>query len=85
MMKLRAFQTYIKIYLTNSFIWHSKFFAIALNLFVRKLDSSIYLYINYQTLNNFTIKNWYILLLVGKLLNLFSYAKYFIKFNLINT
>jgi len=40
------------------------------------------LYVDYRRLNKITIKNWYPLLLVGKLFNRFSYAKIFIKLDL---
>ena len=51
-------------------------------LFIPKADGIIYLYINYRHLNKIIIKNWYLLLLVGKLLNRFSYVKIFTKLNL---
>ena len=40
-------------------------------LFVLKKDGILYLYINYQQLNNITIKNRYVLLLMLELMNKF--------------
>lgn len=60
---------YIKNQLASSFIQLSRFFVKVFIFFDQKLDESLKLYINYQGLNNFTNKNKYLLLLVGKLLN----------------
>lgn len=53
--KLKTLKTYIKINLTNCFIWSSKSPAEAFILFVRKLNSSLRLYVNYCNLNNLKI------------------------------
>jgi len=42
------------------------------------------LYVNYKRLNKIIIKNRYPLLLVGELINRFSYAKIFIKLDICN-
>ena len=53
-------------------------------LFILKVDSIIYLYINYRYLNKIIIKNQYPLLLVSKLLNRLSHLKIFTKLDLYN-
>ena len=67
--KLVTSKTYIKTNLANGFIWPSKCLAGALILFNRKPDGSFRLCINYWGLNNITIKNQYLLFLIGKLLD----------------
>ena len=67
--ELKTVKTYIETNLVNSFIRALKSPAGALILFVSKLDSSLCLCVNYQGFNNLTIKNWYLLLLIGKSLN----------------
>lgn len=67
--ELKILKTYIKTNLANSFIYSFKFLARTFILFIPKLDNSFLLCINYQSLNNFTIKNWYLFLLIGKLLD----------------
>ena len=67
--ELETFKTYIEIKLANGFIWLSKLPASALIFFVRKLNSSFYFCVNYQGLNNLTIKNRYPLPLINKSLD----------------
>ena len=55
--KLETLKTYIETNLANSFIQASKSSAGAPILFVHKPDSSFCLCVDYQGLNNFTIKN----------------------------
>lgn len=57
LVELEALKTYIEINLVNNFIRPSKSPADALILLVRKPDSSLCLCVNYQVLNNLTIKN----------------------------
>lgn len=68
LVELKTPKTYFKTYLVNSFICFSKSPARALILFIKKLDNSFRLYIDYQGLNNLTIENWYLWFLIGKLL-----------------
>ena len=75
--KLETLKTYIKTNLANGFIRLFKSPAKALIFFDKKLDRSLYLYINYWGLNNIIIKNQYLLLLIGKLLDWLSWAKRF--------
>ena len=83
-MKLETLKTYIKANLASGFIRPSKFPAGTLILFVRKKDGSFCLYIDYQGLNNLTIKNRYPLPLIGKLLNRLGRAKRFPQLDLTN-
>ena len=64
--ELKSLKTYIETNMANNFIQASKLPASALILFVRKSNSSFCLCVNYWGLNNLTIKNWYLLLLIGK-------------------
>ena len=76
--ELETLKTYIEINLTNGFIWLSKSFAEAPILFNRKPDRSFRLCVNYQGLNNLTIKNRYLLSLIGKSLDQLGRAQQFI-------
>ena len=69
LVKLETLKTYIKTNLANSFIRPSKSPAIAPILFDKKPNGNFWLYVNYQSLNNIIIKNWYPLPLVGESLN----------------
>ena len=53
-------------------------------LFVKKTDIFLRLYVDYQNLNEITIKNNYLLSLFSKILKRFAYAKHFIKINIYN-
>ena len=55
--ELETLKTYIKTHLKTGFIQPSKFPASAFILLNEKLNDSFYLCINYQGLNNLTIKN----------------------------
>ena len=68
--------------LANGFIWPSKSPAGALIFFVGKQDGSLRLCLDYQGLNNLTIKNQYPLPLIGKSLNRLGRAKRLTKLNL---
>ena len=59
MVKLEIFNTYNKANIDSNFIKFSKSFTSLLILFNLKIFNSFCLYIAYQKLNNFTIKNWY--------------------------
>ena len=75
--ELETLKTYIETNLANCFIQPSKSPAGAPILFVGKPNGSLRLYVDYQGLNNLTIKNWYPLPLIGKLLNRLGQAKRF--------
>ena len=67
--ELETLKIYIKNNLANGFIRSSKSFAKAPIFFDKKPHGSLRLYVDYQSLNNITIKNWYFLPLVGESLN----------------
>ena len=67
--KFKTLKTYIETTLPNSFIQASKSLASAPILFVRKPNGCLCLCVDYQTLNNLTIKNRYPLPLIGKSLD----------------
>ena len=67
--ELKILKTYIKTNLANRFIQLLRSLAGTWIFFIRKPDSSLRLYVNYRSLNNLTIKNWYPLLLIGEFLD----------------
>lgn len=67
--KLEILKIYIKTYLKTGFIWPFKFPASDHILFVKKPNGSLCLYLNCWDLNNLIIKNYYLLLFIGKSLN----------------
>ena len=75
--ELETLKTHIKSNLANSFIGPSKSPAGAPILFGKKPDGTLCLCINYQGLNNITIKNWYPLPIISESLNHLSRAKQF--------
>ena len=76
--ELKIFKTYIKINLANGFIWPSKSLVYTLIFFVYKSNDNLHLYVNYQGLFNFIIKNWYLLPLNSESLNWLKWVKHFI-------
>lgn len=76
--ELEMLKIYIETILANGFIKPSKSLAITLILIIHKKDGSFWLYINYQGLNNQTIKNRYLLPLIGKFFNHLGCVKCFI-------
>ena len=70
--ELEILKAYIKIYLKIEFIWPFKFFVNAPIQFDKKPNNSVRLCVNYCSLNNLTIKNWYLLPLIGKSLDWLS-------------
>ncbi len=75
---------YIKNNLANGFIRPSKSPTETLILFDKKPDGSLQLCVDYQGLNNLTIKNWYPLLLVGELLDRLGWVRRFAQLDLTN-
>ncbi len=69
LVELETLKAYIEINLANNFIRPSKSPAEAPIFFKKKPDWSIRLCIDYRGLNNLTMKNWYPLLLLKKLLD----------------
>ncbi len=82
--ELETLKSYIENNLANGFIWPSKFSAGALILFNKKPDGSLRLCVNYWGLNNLTIKNRYLLPLVGELLDRLGQAWRFTQLDLTN-
>ncbi len=80
--ELETLKTYIKTYLKTRFIQTFKSLADALNLFDKNLNGSFCLYIDYQSFNNLTIKNWYSLSLIKISLNWLAQANQFIQLDL---
>ena len=56
-MKLKTLKSFIKTNLVNCFIQFFKFLTRTTILFMKKLDTGFYLYVNYQNSNNLIIKN----------------------------
>ena len=82
--KLETLKTYIKTNLANGFIWLATFPAGAPILFNWKPDKSPHLCVDYWGLNNITIKNQYLLLLIDKSLDWLGWAKRFTQLDLTN-
>ena len=78
LMELKTLKTYIETNLANNFIRPFKSPASNLILFIHKKDGSFWLCVNYQGLNNLTIKNQYLLPLIDESLNRLGHAKRFI-------
>ncbi len=84
-MKLETLKAYIENNLASGFIRPSKSPAGAPIFFDKKPDDSLRLCVDYQGLNNLTIKNRYPLPLVGESLDQLGRARRFTQLDLINT
>ena len=84
LVELETLKTYIETNLANGFIRSSKSPAGVSILFNRKLDGSLYLCVDYRSLNNITIKNQYPLPLIVKLLDWLGWARRFTQLDLTN-
>ena len=82
--KLETLKTYIEANLANGFIRPLKYPTGAPILFQKKPNRSFWLCVNYWRLNNITIKNWYLLSLVGESLDCLGHAKQFTQPDLIS-
>ena len=82
--ELETLKAYIKTNLANGFIRPSKSPVGALIIFKRKSDGLLWLSVNYQGLNNLTIKNQYPLPLIEELLDRLRRARQFIQLDLIS-
>ena len=80
--ELETLKAYIEINLANRFIRPSKSPAGAPILFDQKSNGSFQLCVDYQDLNNLTIKNRYLLLLIGKLVDRLKRATQFTQLDL---
>ena len=69
LVEFKILKTYTITNLVNTLIWPLKLSVCAPILFVYKPNGSFWLFIDYWDLNNLTIKNWYLLLLINKSLD----------------
>ena len=81
--EFKILKVYIDKYLVNDFIKYSQLLIKTFILFVRKKNNSFKLCVNYRDLNDFTIKNRYLLFFINENLNRFSDVKRFINLNFI--
>ena len=81
--ELKVFKVYIDKHLVNNFIKYSQLLIKTFILFIRKKNNFFKLCVNYRNLNDLTIKNRYLLLLINESLNRFSDVKRFINLNFI--
>ena len=84
LVELKILKTYIETHLKTGFIQPSKSLAGALILFDKKLNGSFRLCVDYQDLNNLTIKNRYFLPLIGELFDRLGWVKRFTQLDLTN-
>ena len=82
--ELETLKTYIKINLANGFIRPSKSPTGAPIFFDWKPDGSLRFCVDYWGLNNITIKNRYLLFLIGESLDRFGQARRFTQLDLTN-
>ena len=75
--ELETLKIYIKTHLKTGFIWPFKFPVGTPILFNKKPNGSFLLCVNYPSLNNFTIKNQYLLPSIEEALNRLRRAKQF--------
>ena len=80
--ELETLSAYIETHLKTGFIRPSKSPADAPIFYDKKPDGSLRLYVNYQGLNNLTIKNRYPWPLIGKSLDQLGYTKRFTQLDL---
>ena len=82
LVKLKTLKTYIKTHLKTGFIQPFKSPAGASILFNKKPDGNHWLCVNYWGVNNLTIKNQYLLLLISEALDWLGRAKQFTQLKL---
>ncbi len=82
--ELAAIQDYLDSTLKKKWIHSSSSSAEASVLFVKKLNESLHLCVNYHDLNEITVKNNYSLSLLSETLNHFAHARHFIKIDICN-
>lgn len=69
LIKLETLKAYIETNLANIFVKPEKSLIEISIFFVKKLNENFWLYIDYWNFNILTIKNQYLLLLIGKFLH----------------
>ncbi len=82
--KILELRHYLNENLSKDFIWVSYFQMITSIFFIKKLEEELCFCINYRDLNTITVKNRYSLSLISETLNHLSWAKIFIKLNIIS-
>ena len=82
--ELAVIWNYLDSALKKKWIHSSSSSAKAFVLFVKKLNESLCLCMNYHDLNEITVKNNYSLSLLSETLNCFVHAKHFIKIDICN-
>jgi len=75
---------YLNNALKKKWIHSSSNSAKASVLFIKKLNESLHLCVNYHDLNKITVKNNYSLFLLSEMLNRFAHARHFIKIDICN-
>ena len=83
--ELETLKTYIKTHLKTEYIRPFKSPIGTPILFDKKPNGSFRLCVNYRSLNNLIIKNWYPLSLIGESLDRLGQAKRFTQLDLTNT
>ena len=81
--ELQVLQKYLKDYLSKDFIRVSSSSAAFSVIFVKKPEGELCLCVNYRDLNNFTVKNQYLLPLIWETLNLMISSVIFTKLDII--
>ncbi len=81
--KILELRRYLNENLSKDFIWVSHSQMIISVFFIKKLEEELCFCMNYQNLNAITVKNQYSLSLISEMLNHLSWAKIFIKLNII--
>ena len=82
--ELATMREYVKKYLANGFIRHSKSPAAAPVMFVKRPDGKLRLVVDYRALNAVTVKNRFPLPLIPEMLDRLHTAKVFTKIDLRN-
>jgi len=82
--KILELHHYLNENLSKDFIRVSCFQTIISVLFIKKLEEELCFCMNYRDLNAITVKNQYSLSLISETLNHLSWAKIFIKLNIIS-
>lgn len=83
--EFKTLKIYIETNLANGFIQLSQSPANTPIFFMKNTDGSFQLCFNYWGLNNLTIKNYYLLPLIGESLNRLGHTKRFTQLDLTNT
>ena len=83
--ELEILKTYIETNMANGFIFCCKSPTGTLILFDKKPDESLHLCVNYRSLNNITIKNWYPLPLIEEIFDWLGRPMRFTQLDLTNT